>query len=134
MESMSARPRNPDFKNMKLQEIRDNISGLNREITQTVKAEIEAGNRFLAGEGFLLAVALPVTIIFPPAIFAGVMVGAAYGAEAMAETKELQKKRMEQEALREKFKLVWRARPGRRQFDLNARRTREAARRKQPKP
>ena len=130
---MAAKPNKPDFRNMTLQEIRKNISDLNETIKKLNEEESIVQNELLAGQTFILAVTIPAALIFPPLALSGIFAGAAHGAGKTRQGMEIIEERREVKALRAKFKTVWRARPGRKQYDLTARREREAARKKQPK-
>ena len=118
----------PDFRKMTLEEIKDSISALNKFITEakTVHGGQKKNFYWMTGAG--VAAVTGAAIVFPPAlIFFAAFTGAAAGESGSraAMTSSVIK---QAEELRRQLKILYRARPGCKQFNLAARRDREQAR------
>lgn len=123
-----ARPK-PDFKNMTPAEIRENISSLNREIRELRKAANESSKKLIAGQAATLGLGVPATIAFPPLGLGIWVAGTVHGMEKSIQTSVYRSQMVEAQTLRSQFKTVWRARPGRKFHDIDARVKRENERR-----
>lgn len=123
---MDGNPRN--IRHLKVEDIRKELSDLNKVIRQ-LSAEYK-GNRksfiLLSSAGAIGAAGA--TIVFPPGLLLfAVFTGAAMGDRG---SKMVQIGHVLEEAIRQReaLKILYRARPGRKQFNLAARRAREDAR------
>jgi hypothetical protein len=115
----------PDFKNMTPEQMRENISALNREIRELRKLSGQAMGGFFKGQAVTLGLGVPATLVFPP-LGAGIMAaGMVHGSQKTVESMVIRDRLAEAETLRHKFKTVWRARPGRKFLDIDARCKRE---------
>lgn len=119
----------PDFKNMTPADIRQNISSLNREIRELRKAANESSKKLLAGQAATLGLGVPATIAFPPLGLGIWAAGTVHGMEKSIQTSVYRSQMAEAQTLRAQFKTVWRARPGRKFYDIDARVKRENDRR-----
>ena len=119
----------PDFRKMTLNEIRENISDLNRKIVSLRRDEQSAHEEYMLGVGLGSAGAFAAALFVPPAAIAVAAGSGIILIEKAMDNRELSAKLAAHENLRAQFKKVYRARPGRKQFDLAARREREALRR-----
>lgn len=121
--------RRPDFKNMTPDDLRRGISELNRNIRDLRKQMNVTTGKFFLGQTAALGAAVPAAMVFPP-LAAGILAaGMIHGAEKSAETSIQRARLSEAESLRQQFKTVWRARPGRPFHDIDARVRRENTRR-----
>lgn len=119
----------PDFRKMTLHEIRENISDLNRKIVSMRNQEQSAHEEYMLGVGLGSIGAMAAAIFVPPAVFAIAAGGGIVLLDKAMDNRELSAKLAAHENLRAQFKKVYKSRPGRKQFDLAARRTREDIRR-----
>ena len=119
----------PDFRKMTLNEIRENISDLNRKIVSLRRDEQSAHETYMLGVGLSSAGAFAAALFVPPVAFAVAAGSGIMLFEKAMDNRELSAKLAAHENLRAQFKKVYRARPGRKQFDLAARRAREDIRR-----
>lgn len=119
----------PDFRKMTLTEIRENISDLNRKIVSLRNQEQSAHEEYMLGVGLGSIGAMAAAIFVPPAVFAVAAGGGIVLIEKAMDNRELSAKLTAHENLRAQFKKVYKSRPGRKQFDLAARRAREDIRR-----
>lgn len=118
----------PDFRRMSPDEIKDNISALNKFICDIKKANSKNQKVFFALSGVGVAGTAAAVVFFPPAlIFMAAFTGAAMG-ESGARAANTSQVLAYAEDTRRKLKTLYRARPGRKQFNLAARRAREVAR------
>lgn len=121
--------RRPDFKNMTPADIRRGISALNGDIRDLRKQMNITTGKFLLGQTAALGAAVPAAIVFPPLALGIMAAGMIHGVEKSAETSIQRVRLAEAESLRQQFKTVWRARPGRPFHDIDARVRRENTRR-----
>lgn len=119
----------PDFRNMTPQQIRENISRLNREVCDLRKMTNQAGAKFAAGQLITMGAGIPATLAFPPLGLGILAAGTVHGMEKSIEASTLNAHLKQAESLRDQFKTVWRARPGRKFYDIDARVKRENKRR-----
>lgn len=118
----------PDFRKMSIEEIKHNISQLNtvvRELSDFFKGSKK--QLYLIG-GIGTAAAMGGAVAFPPAAPLLAFCAAVMAAEGTAQSAVAKKLLEDSVELRAKFKAVYRARPGRKQFNLAARKKREADR------
>jgi hypothetical protein len=121
--------RRPDFRNMTPEEIKQNISSLNRDIRVLREQVNRTTGKFFLGQAAAVGVGVPATLIFPPLGLGIMAAGMIHGVEKSAENSVQRAQLAEAESLRKSFKAVWRARPGRPFRDVDARGKREAERR-----
>lgn len=119
----------PDFRNMTPQQIRENISRLNREVRDLRKMTNQAGAKFAAGQLVTLGAGVPATLAFPPLGLGILAAGTVHGMEKSIQAATYKNALHDAETLRAQFKTVWRARPGRKFYDIDARVKRENKRR-----
>jgi len=119
----------PDFRNMTPQQIRENISRLNNDIRDLRQKARAANAKFAAGQLITAGTAIPATLAFPPLALGILAAGAMHGMEKTVEIGSYNAQLRESETLRAQFKTVWRARPGRKFYDIDARVQRENKRR-----
>lgn|GEM_PF-1663456 len=119
----------PDFRNMTPLQIRENISRLNRDIRDLRKKTRQAGARFAAGQLITAGAGIPATLVFPPLGLGILAAGTVHGMEKTIEASTYNARLRDAETLRAQFKTVWRARPGRKFHDIDARVKREKKRR-----
>jgi len=119
----------PDFRNVTPQQIRENISRLNLEIRDLRKKTRQASAKFAAGQLMTMGAGIPATLAFPPLGLGILAAGTAHGMEKSIEAGTYNRALREAETLRGQFKTVWRARPGRKFYDIDARVKRENNRR-----
>lgn len=119
----------PDFRKMSPDEIKENISALNKLIRDTKRAHAKNQKVFFALSGAGVAGTAAAVVFFPPAlIFMAAFTGAAMG-ESGARAASTSQVLAYAEETRDRLKTLYRARPGRKQFNLAARRARETERR-----
>lgn len=121
---------NPDFRQMTIDDLREGITALNKIIKELKDFQQKQNKRFNVSLGLGTAATAAVALAFPPAALmvaaTSLMVsidpaaGATVGQMALNNAQEL----------RQKFKTVYRARPGRSFHDVAARRKKEAERKK----
>lgn len=121
--------RRPDFKNMTPADIRRGISDLNRDIRDLRRQMNITTGKFFAGQTVALGAAVPAAMVFPPLALGIMAAGMIHGAEKSAETSVMRARLANAESLRQQFKTVWRARPGRPFHDIDVRVRRESTRR-----
>jgi hypothetical protein len=121
---------NPDFRNMTADDLREGITTLNRIIRELKDFQEKQHKRLAVSWGAGTAATAAIAIIFPPAalMVAATTTMLAIDPAASATVGKMALKNAE--ALRHKFKTVYRARPGQAFHDVSARRKREAARKK----
>lgn len=119
----------PDFRNMTPQQIRENISRLNREIRDLRKMTNQAGAKFATGQLITMGAGIPAILVFPPLGLGILAAGTVHGMEKSIEASTYNAQLRQAETLRAQFKTVWRARPGRKFHDIDARVKRENKRR-----
>ena len=119
----------PDFRKMTTHEIKENISDLNRKIVSLRREEQSAHEEYMLGVGLGSVGAMAAAIFVPPAVFIIAAGGGIALMEKAIDNRELSAKLRAHENLRTQFKKVYKSRPGRKQFDLAARRKREDIRR-----
>ncbi len=118
----------PDFRKMTLEEIKQGISDLNKFLVEAKKIQSGQRKSFYWVTGAGVAGATGAALLFPPALmFFAAFTGAAAG-ESGARMAAGSRIIGDAEKLRTQLKTLYRARPGRKQFNLAARRQREAAR------
>jgi hypothetical protein len=121
----------PDFRHMTEEELRAGIAALNKTIKPLRKLEKKEEGEFWAvwSAGTLTVAGL--TVVFPPAALIAISASTVLTLDKSIKASTVRRMRQDAETLRDKFKTVYRARPGRKQFNIDARRTREAERKKQ---
>lgn len=118
----------PDFRHLTLAEIKDHIGRLNRDISMMRAAyqETNAHGAKVMGAGVAGAVVLGGIV---PPLGVGILAGmTGFGIEKSAEQRKFARDIEELQTLRAAFKRVYRARPGQKNFDIQARRFREERR------
>lgn len=120
-DGMSTRKEPHDFRSMSLEEIRAGISKLNRDIKALRQAEEQVDVRFFAGQGIAISLTFVSSIVFPPAALISTAFGVVDGMSKMPVMAIMTAKRKECVELRRQFKEVYRARPGRKYFNPDAR-------------
>ena len=121
----------PDFKNMTPEELRENLSALNGLIKDLRIAQARENKRFIRTYSAGTLATAVTSIVFPPAAIIILTSSTMMNVDPMAKALLLRQVLHDAEEMRDKFKTVWRARPGRKQFNLAARRAREVERKKQ---
>lgn len=119
----------PDFRNMTPDEIRKDISRLNGTI-KTLRTEFNrVSGKFFAGQAASIGLGVPATIIVPPLGLGIMLAGMLHGTEKTMERGILGAQLAQAEKERQSLKTVWRARPGRKFYDIDKRVKRENTRR-----
>ncbi|MDE1153388.1 MAG: hypothetical protein PW788_12700 [Micavibrio sp.] len=121
----------PDFKNMTTDEIRSGISTLNTVIHDLKRMAQTEHKHFAVTWGASTLLVAGTTIIFPPAALLALTASNIINVDPMVRMTLARQALKEAEDLRHKFKIVWRARPGRAFRDVAARTARETERKKQ---
>jgi hypothetical protein len=117
-----------DFRDMTIQDLRRNISAFNRNIAALRGKAEKQTKKFFWGEAAALGALVPAALVAPPVAAGVTAFGLAYGAGAMAQDIVIAKRLSDVKTLRDQFKTVYRARPGRPFRDFEARARREKAR------
>jgi len=121
----------PDFKNMTPQELREGLSALNGLIKELKIAQSREDKRVAVTYSTGMLATAITTIVFPPAAVIMLATSSAMNVDPMAKALLLRQVLRDAEDMRKRYKIVYRARPGRKQFNLAARRVREIERKKQ---
>lgn len=125
--------RTPDFRKMTEDDLRNGISELNKVIKPLRALEKKRDKVFWGTWGASTLTVAGISVVFPPVALLAFSTGMLVTMDKTVRASEIWEMRDQAESLRAKFKAVYRARPGRKQFDIDARRTREAERKKQKK-
>ncbi len=115
----------PDFRKLSPEQIRDEISQLNKLIAFLHVRHKEKKRDFYTGWGIGGVGAVAMTAAFPPIAFLAFTMPVMMTLDASLQAQIVRDTLVRAESLRAQFKEVYRARPGRKQFNLAARRTRE---------
>lgn len=115
----------PDFRKMSPDQIRDNISQLNKLISWLRQDYTQKKKGFVKAYGVTTVGAVTVATAFPALALLAFTFPLVATLETSVEAQIVGDTLREAEKLRSRFKEVYRARPGRRQFNLAARRERE---------
>lgn len=121
----------PDFKNMNTDELREGLSALNGLIKDLRIAQARENKRFVVTYSAGTLATAVTTMVFPPAALIMLTSTTMMNVDPMAKALLLRQVLRDAEEMRRRYKTVWRARPGRSQFNLAARKAREAERKKQ---
>lgn len=121
--------RRPDFKNMTPDDIRSGISKLNTQIGDLRKKMNLAAGKMLIGQTLAMGAVIPAAMVFPPLAAGVAAAGMLHGVEKSTEGAILRREFNKAVELRQKYKTVWRARPGRTFYDVDKRIQRENDRR-----
>ena len=121
----------PDFKNMTRDEMRADLSALNGLIKQLKIAQSREDKRVAVTYGTGVLATAITTMVFPPAAIIMLATSSAMNVDPMAKALLLRQVLRDAEEMRKRYKIVYRARPGRKQFNIAARRQREIERKKQ---
>src|SRR3954464_1882733 len=115
----------PDFRQMTVEDLREGITALNKIIKELKDFQQKQNKRFNVSMGLGTAATAAVALAFPPA---ALLVGATalmVSIDPAAGATVGQMALKNAETLRQKFKTVYRARPGRSFHDVAARRKKE---------
>lgn len=121
----------PDFKNMTIRQMREDMTALNHLIKELKAIEKDNTKKFALTWGAGTLATAAVTAFFPPAAFLVLTTSTMMNVDPMARTMMARDMLRKAEDLRERYKIVWRARPGRAFHDVAARNKREVERKKQ---
>ncbi len=121
----------PDFKNMTIRQMREDMTALNHLIKELKAIEKDNTKKFALTWGAGTLATAAVTLIFPPAAFMVLSTSTMLNVDPLARSMMARQMLHKAEDLRERYKIVWRARPGRAFHDVAARNKREAERKKQ---
>jgi hypothetical protein len=124
----------PDFRNMTLDEIRENISTLNKVIKNLKTARKKNDKEWLIGSGIGLATIAGVGALSGGLALIPFMASMGYSTGKAIKGMSVEDALFDTRDLRKKFKDVYRARPGRKQFNIAARKERERIRREKKGP
>lgn len=119
----------PDFRTMTPDDLRRGISDLNGQSRRLRDEMNRVAGRFALGQMATVGAAGAAMAVFPPLAAGVIAAGLMHGVDQSAQSAVLRARLAEVESLRKSFKTVWRARPGRRFYDIDARGRRESARR-----
>lgn len=111
-----------------MDEIKENITVLNKLVRELKAVQKGTRKNLYLVSGATAAGVTATAIIFPPALIAAAALSGAAMGQAGASSALTSQVLDAAQKLRRQFKTVYRARPGRRQFNLAARRTREMER------
>ena len=120
----------PDFKNMTIKQMSEDMTALNHLIKELKAIKEDNTKKFALTWGVGTLATAAVTLVFPPAAFMVLSTSTMMNIDPMARTMMARDMLHKAEELRERYKIVWRARPGRAFHDVAARNKREAARKK----